>query len=179
MIIGLLGRSRVGKDTVAQCIVATLGVENTCIARLSQPLKDASQALYGFTYEQVEDNKKEEIDPRYGVTPRVCIQRLCDHIMHIHGVDFFSRQLFGRFDTSYFGKRHVIIPDIRYEHDIIEIQKRGGIVIKIERPCMLIPRHTWEDHIDKLTGDHYVLNDADVDSLTDKVSQILYKSGLS
>lgn len=179
MIIGLLGRSRVGKDTVAMCIVATLGTDNTCITRLSQPLKDATQSLYSFTKEQVEDGKKEEVDPRYGVTPRVCIQGLCDYMMTSHGVDFFSKQLFAKYDSAHFGNKHVIIPDIRYEHDIGEIQKRGGIVIKIERSCAQIPRHSWEDHIDGLKADHYIVNDTDVASLSNKVNQILCRNGLS
>lgn len=181
MIIGLLGRSRVGKDTAAALILATLGAENICIARLAQPLKDAVQSLYGFTHEQVEDQKKEEIDTRIGMTPRVCIQKLCEHIMQMHGNDFFSKQLFSRYDHTGFATRHVIIPDIRYEHDLHEIRKRGGIVIKIERPSAhpMVPRHPWEDHIDNLSGDFCVENDSDVITFQRRISQILRNNGLS
>lgn len=181
MIIGLLGRSRVGKDTAATLILTNLGVENACIARLAQPLKDAVQCLYGFSQEQVEDQKKEEIDSRLGVTPRVCIQKLCEHMMHMHGADFFSKQLFSRYDTTGFSKKHVIIPDIRYEHDLHEIRKRGGIIIKIERPVThpQVPQHSWEEHIDGLMGDFLVLNDTDVATFQGRVSQILRNNGLS
>jgi hypothetical protein len=178
MIIGLLGRSRVGKDTAASFIINTLGSEQACITRLSQPLKDAAKCLYGFTQEQVEDHKKEEIDQRLGVTPRVCIQKLCEHIMSLHGNDFFSKQLYSRYDTSGFGFKHIVIPDIRYEHDIHEIRIRGGIIIKIVRTSD-VPQHAWEDHVDSIHGDFLVANDSDITTLHTKISQILHNNGLS
>lgn len=179
MIIGLLGRSRVGKDTAASVIVSVLGNEECTITRLSQPLKDAVRILYGFTKEQVEDEQKEMVDPRLGVTPRVCIQQLCDHIMERHGVDFFSRQLFRRYDKREYGYTHIIIPDIRYEHDIHEIRRRGGIVIKIDRPIAGVPMHPWESHIDGLKGDCTIVNDSDISTFKDKVNQILCNNGLA
>lgn len=178
MIIGLLGRSRVGKDTAATVIIQALGQENAFIKRLSQPLKDAVKALYGFTNDQVEDAQKEIVDLRYGVTPRVCIQRLCDHIMHHNGTDFFSRQLYGYYDTHMAGRQHMIIPDVRYAHDIDEIHKRGGIVIKIERH-MSVPCHIWENHIDLLKGDYVVVNDSDIDHFREHINQTLCNSGLA
>lgn len=180
MLIGLLGRSRVGKDTAANAITVALGADAIRITRLSQPLKEAAKALYGFSHEQVEDAQKELIDPRYGVTPRVCIQKLCEHIMHLHGVDFFSKQLYRQYDLRHFGHHHVIIPDIRYEHDIREIRSRGGIIIKIERPLSAtIPRHEWESHIDELRGDYNVTNDAGISELEIKINQILCNIGLA
>ena len=67
-IIGLVGRSRVGKDTVAEYIIEQFNEYK--IERLSNPLKKAVCNLYNFTPEQVESNQKEEIDKRYGFTPR-------------------------------------------------------------------------------------------------------------
>ena len=179
MIIGLLGRSRVGKDTTASILVSILGSDNIAITRLSQPLKDAVQILYGFTHEQVEDAAKEIIDVRYNMTPRTCIQRLCDHMMKTHSVDFFSKQLFGRYDTGSFRQQHIIIPDVRYEHDIHEIRRRGGIVIKVERSGMDIPRHPWEDSIDALQGDVRIVNDKDIEWVREQVSQIVRNMKLS
>ena len=73
ILIGLLGRSRVGKDTVADALVAALATfgARAEIWRLSQPLKDAVRSLYGFCENQIEGSEKELADPRYGITPRV------------------------------------------------------------------------------------------------------------
>jgi hypothetical protein len=173
-IIGLLGRSRAGKDTAALVIIKHLGVDNTCISRLSQPLKDAARALYGFSASQVEDEEKEIVDGRYGVTPRVCIQKLCDHMMAVHGTNFFSNLLYHKFDNNVFTQKCLIIPDIRYPHDITEIHKRGGIVIKIDRPPHPdVPRHAWEDTIDDLCGDYVVVNDSTKEIFEKRINQTL------
>jgi hypothetical protein len=179
MIIGLLGRSRVGKDTAASYIINVLGDHATELVRLSKPLKDAVQSLYGFTHDQVEGDAKELIDPRYGVTPRVCIQQLCEHIMTNHGRDFFSKHVYSKWDaTSYDLRRHIVIPDVRYQHDIDEIRKRGGLVIKIMRTSSSIPLHPWEESIDQLFGHHTITNDADIASFHKSINQILCENEL-
>jgi hypothetical protein len=165
-IIGLLGRSRHGKDTIASVIHSIMPAT---IARLSQPLKDAVVALYGFSYEQIEGADKETVDSRYGITPRVAIQRLCDQIMAEHGRDFFSRRLFGRYDNGFFAHHgQVIIPDIRYEHDLHEVRSRGGIIIKVVRNDPQLPNHAWEAAIDDMVGDITIHNDGSLDELIRK-----------
>jgi hypothetical protein len=169
-IIGLLGRSRHGKDTIASVIHTIIP---STIVRLAQPLKDAVVSLYGFTYEQVEGDAKEMLDSRYEITPRYAIQSLCDHIMNLHGRDFFSRHLFGKYDFGHYSQHGtVIIPDIRYEHDLQEVRSRGGIIIKVIRNGSNIPNHSWETAIDDLKGDITIENNGSLDELIQKT----YKS---
>jgi ABC-type dipeptide/oligopeptide/nickel transport system ATPase component len=170
-IIGLLGRSRAGKDTAALFIMQILGQEHTHLARLSQPLKDAAQALYGFTHAQVESQSKEHIDPRYNMTPRMCIQKLCEHMMSLHGHDFFSQLLYKKYDSGGFHGKCLIIPDIRYEHDIAEIRKRGGVVFKVVREN--VPCHPWENNIDGLHGDVTLYNNETPEKLQQQVEAVL------
>ncbi len=173
-LIGILGRSRMGKDTVAQIVCDMIGHENTTIHRLSKTLKQAVCVLYGFTHEDVEGPNKEVVDPRYGVTPRCAIQGLCDFLMQRHGCDFFSKQVFHMYDTGAFADKHVILPDIRYEHDLAEIRRRGGVILKITRPFgELVPNHPWESHIDALQGDYLVCNHGTPEDLRQKVAAII------
>jgi hypothetical protein len=179
-IIGLLGRSRVGKDTAATFIINKLGKDSTHVARLSQPLKTAAMSLYNFSASQVEEAEKEVVDSRYASTPRECIQALCTHIMKMHGADFFSRQLFGRFDDGQFHGKCLIIPDIRFNHDINEVHKRGGLVIKVVRPFNPdVPNHGWESAIDQFRGDHEVQNNGDLNQFLEAINQILCNTGLA
>jgi len=67
---------------------------------------------------------------------------------------------------------HMIIPDIRYEHDILEIQKRGGIVIKVERENAPV-RHTFEQHIDFLKGNHRLHNTGSIEDLRTEVIKMM------
>jgi hypothetical protein len=168
-IIGLMGRSRVGKDTVANII--TESHPSYKIVRLSMPLKLAACQLYGYTLEQLESSAKEEIDPRWNKTPRETIQSLTDYMMKYMGNNFFTKKLYHSYDENQFGK-YIIIPDVRYEHDILEIQKRNGIIIKIERPNNVY-RHTFENHIDYLKGTYRIVNDGLLEDLKEKVNQTL------
>lgn len=68
-IIGVLGRSRVGKDTFANVVVAESdGLYE--VHRLSSPLKGACISLFGFTHAQVEGPEKERVDAGHGIRPR-------------------------------------------------------------------------------------------------------------
>lgn len=163
-----------GKDTAAEIVCDIIGREATTIYRLSKTLKAAVCVLYGFTPEDVEGPNKEVIDQRYGVTPRNAIQGLCDFLMTRHGCDFFSKQVFHMYDMGTFANKHVIIPDIRYEHDLAEIRRRGGVIIKMSRPfgdC--VPNHPWESHIDALQGDYLVCNHGTPEELRAKVAHVL------
>lgn len=168
-IIGILGRSRVGKDTVAD-MITTLFPEYH-IQRLSYPLKRAVCCLYDYTMDQVESNTKEVIDTRWNKTPRETIQSLTEYMMAYMGHDFFTKKLFHQYDSKSI-PAHMIIPDIRYEHDILEIQKRGGIVIKVERENAPV-RHTFEQHIDFLKGNHRLNNTGSLEDLRTEVIKMM------
>lgn len=162
-IIGLVGRSRVGKDTVASALVA----QGYTLHRLAQPIKDACASLYDWTPETMETDLKECMDKRWGVSPRRAMVHLT-HTMRMHmGPDFFTRRLF---DTIKVGE-HIVIPDVRYEHDIQEIHRRGGMTIRITREHT--PDHEFERHIDTLETTCTVTNNATTQELVKKVLNLL------
>jgi dephospho-CoA kinase len=157
-IIGIVGRSRVGKDTVAE-IICNVYPQYT-IKRLATPLKNAVNALYGFSKEQIETDLKEIIDERYNKTPRQCIVSLTDYMMDFMDVEFFTKRFYSDYNDEY-----IIIPDVRYEHDIHEIHRRGGIVIKVEKTLRSVS-HPFENRIDTLRDVDCVLwNDGTIEDL--------------
>jgi len=163
-VIGLLGRSRSGKDTVANIIMSNY--PEYTIVRLSAPLKQAATALYHLTPEQLETDQKEIPDPRWNKTPRQLIQSLTDHVMQNMGHDFFTKRLYDGLQPH----QPIIIPDVRFAHDITEIMKHKGIVIKITRPGNPI-QHPFENHIDHLTGTHHLINDSTIENLANQISK--------
>jgi hypothetical protein len=165
-IIGLLGRSRAGKDSVAAALCNIY--PDYQLVRLSYPLKEAACHLYDYTMDQVEGPAKEQIDPRWNKTPRQTIQSLTEYMMNYMGHDFFTRRLYTKYNS------HIIIPDIRYEHDILEIKKRQGVVIKVERPVNQV-HHLFENHIDQLQGDFTIINSGTLDDLYHEVTTLAKK----
>jgi len=166
-IIGILGRSRSGKDTIAN-IILDLYPEYS-IKRFAQPIKNALKEIYDFSPEQLEDDSKELIDIRHNITPRQAMQEMTHYYLEKHGPDFFSKKIFKLYDTQ--EAKQIIIPDVRYEHDIKEIRNRGGIIIKVIRPSNSF-QHLIEDHINSLQGDYNIMNDKDIPSLKNKITYL-------
>lgn len=163
-LIGILGRSRSGKDTVANIICKIY--PSYTIQRFAQPIKNALQEIYDFTPEQLEDDKKELIDIRYNITPRQAMQDMTYFYLDRHGAGFFSDKLFIKFDNNKMSS--IIIPDVRYEHDIHQIHKRGGIIIKVSRPSLML-QHKVENNITELKGDYHIINDGSIKDLEDQI----------
>jgi dephospho-CoA kinase len=164
-IIGIVGRSRVGKDTIAEMIIDNY--PQYTIKRLSAPLKGAVKELYNFTTEQLETDLKEAIDERWDKTPRTCIVSLTNYMMDYMGVEFFTKRFYSNYDGEY-----VIIPDVRYEHDIDEIHKRGGIVIKVEKKDRIVS-HPFENRIDGMKCDCIIKNDGTLEELQSNLTKQL------
>jgi hypothetical protein len=172
-LVGLLGRSRVGKDTVADFIKETYPEVPFTKMRLATPIKEAVCALYGFTPEQVEGPMKESIVPSIGTSPRLAMVHLTQTMMELNGPRFFSDRLFRGLDhIAAISLTHVIpiIPDIRYAHDVEEIRRRGGIVIKLERSGATT--HSWEQGIDDIQGDFTIINNGSREDLYEQVRRV-------
>jgi energy-coupling factor transporter ATP-binding protein EcfA2 len=183
-LIGILGRSRSGKDTVAN-IIMDLYPNYYKIYRFAQPIKNALTEIYNFTPEQLEDDQKEQIDCRYNITPRKAMQEMTMFYLDKHGPGFFSDKLFTIYDnnnnnnnqnntqnnTQNNNQYGTIIPDVRYEHDIYQIRKRGGIILKITRPSLTV-QHVIENNIIDLNGDYEIINDGDIQLLKTRLTQI-------
>jgi dephospho-CoA kinase len=166
-IIGLLGRSRRGKDTIAEYIIKKYPVYKNI--KLAKPIKDAARSLYDFTYEQVEGAEKEIIDRRWNITPRDALVFITTSFMNKMGTDFFTRRLFDNLAID----DKVIISDLRYQNDIEEIKKRNGIVIKVLRD--IEPNHNWESHIDNFTDNinYTINNNGSLKDLYNQIDQII------
>jgi hypothetical protein len=159
-IIGLVGRARSGKDTAA----SFMGPSYT-IRRLATPIKKACQEIYGWDMDRLESNDKELVDPVWDITPRRAMVHMTNSIREFMGLDFFTRRFFESWDGS-----PIVIPDVRYQSDVSEIHRRGGVTIKILRvgtPC-----HSFESEVDDLETSFTIRNDGTIDEFRNKVIKI-------
>ena len=67
LIIALSGKKRSGKDTVADYLVERFGFVKYGFA---DPIKEIGKIMFDFSEEQLNTDKKEEIDKRWGISPR-------------------------------------------------------------------------------------------------------------
>lgn len=151
-LVGLVGRARAGKDTVA-------GLLGLPVLKLAQPVKDAVRVLYGWTDNHVEGNLKDLTDPRFNLTPREAMVHLTDVMKKHHGPTFFSHRLLENWNGE-----SAIITDVRYQADLDMLRKYGAVFVRVERPgCSA---HAHELPIDSLKVDYVIRNTGTISDLT-------------
>lgn len=176
-LIGLLGRSRAGKDTIAE-IICTLSKPTPfqCVY-IAKPLKDAMANMYGFDQSQLYGPLKDVLDDRYGMSPREICHKWSTHLMKLHGGNFLVSRTFQDYDM-FKAKNGVqpfwIVSDVRFTHDCEAIKKRGGIIWKVTRPILPFTIQS-ESHIDHLPCDEHILNDSTKEQLYKKVEHLLHQ----
>jgi hypothetical protein len=138
MIIGLCGQAFSGKDTAA---LAFQEYEEIDYFTFAKPLKDAVQLLFNMTHEQLYDSiLKEELDDRWGKSPRQILQWLGTDILR-ENIDknFFTKHMEQRIAKS--KADCIVITDVRFENEAKVIKALGGKIVKITRPNVNTTKH--------------------------------------
>lgn len=197
MLIGLIGKKGVGKDTVADYLVETRGYQKLAYA---DPLKSACRELFSFSEEQLNGNLKEEIDPYWKVSPRQVFQfvgtelfrnemkRLIPDIENNFWISCMERRLLSLLKTepliqghkgNEVQKSNIVVSDLRFPNEVELIKKHGGMTIKIIRPESESPKlssinfHSSEILTESLKSDFILQNFSTKDSLFQEMNSIL------
>jgi dephospho-CoA kinase len=143
MIIGLIGKKRVGKDTVASIIKEySFHIMNDITNDISKceyktmaladPIKDIARIMFNFTEEQLYDCQKDEIDTRWNIKPREFFEQFGTDIMQFDIYKYLpslektvpQRKFWVHSLLSKINKHdNVIITDVRGQHEVDEIIK--------------------------------------------------------
>jgi len=189
MIIGLSGKKRVGKDTVADYLVSDHGFIKYSFA---DPIKEVSRILFNFTEEQLYGDDKDKIDPTWKIKPRDFFQKF--------GTDYMQYQFPKEFPESnsvvpekcfwvkcfhswYLKQRDknpdvkIVITDVRFIHEYNFLIKEDAMIIKIENNNIQnIDTHISENELnsfDPSKFDYCIKNDSSLDSLKNKINDII------
>ena len=183
-IIGLVARSRSGKDTVADHIITMCNDSDhsrhsrhshpVVKRRLAGPIKDALKILYGFDTHHLETDLKDIKIEEFNCSPRNAMVQLTKTIMDLSGDDFFTKRLYNSRGPS----EITIIPDIRYTHDIDHVYKNDGITIKIVRYTKEMIHYNNENNIDNISTDYTIVNNGTLEELYEQVDTILVSLSL-
>jgi len=132
-VVGLVGRMKSGKDTLAEFIKenATGSVK---IIHMADTLKEIG-LLFGFTKEQLNDQSlKEVVDPYWGVTPRYFLQLVgTEMFRNLFRQDVWTKLLERRIRANEDNVDLYIIADIRFPNEARMVQDLGGTVIRVFR----------------------------------------------
>tara|TARA_Y100000389_G_C17340208_1_gene452887 strand:- start:31 stop:606 length:576 start_codon:yes stop_codon:yes gene_type:complete len=176
MIILLCGYKRSGKDTFATYIEEKYGFKHH---KFANGLKHGLKYLFGFNHAQLEGDKKEEIDVRWGISPRDAmifvgtymfqheIQKLIPNIKR----NFWVKQLMDEIDIN----DNIVISDLRFIHEYEYMKTNICVpiyVVKIINPKLLIYQkdmdETETEHL-QLKFDKIIMNDENYFTNIDKL----------
>lgn len=170
-ILGISGKSRHGKDAIAERLVESHGFVRIALA---DALKAGAAAIFGLTQDQLYGSTKEVIDPRWGKSPRQILQLLgTEAIRNVFGDDTWIRALRVKIDDV--GPSHVhmpgsggcircgaqeiagrcrvvgvVIPDVRFPNEADAVLGWGGQVWRVVRPGVpAVNPHVSETALDE------------------------------
>lgn len=128
VLIGLIGFKNSGKDTVADYLVRQHGFHKLAFA---DPVKEVCKIMFQLETEQLHDPlRKEQLDERWGMTPRSMMQKVgTDMIRTMWGEDFWVRNMNAR--VRHHGSDNIVISDVRFRNEAEWIQLKGGLLLRI------------------------------------------------
>lgn len=129
MLIGIHGRARAGKDSIATVIKEAFPFEKYSFAA---PIKDACNLIFGWDQRHADGELKEVVDPFWGFSPRHAYQTL--------GTEWGRRLLrddlwIRRCEMLNQKGMNLVIPDVRFPNELEFIRKQGGVMIFVRRPA--------------------------------------------
>ncbi|RKZ10826.1 hypothetical protein DRQ25_01585 [Candidatus Fermentibacteria bacterium] len=166
MIIGIIGKARAGKDTLASYLGEEFNAQknNTYVMiAYALELKKRVQRDFDLSYEQLWGDLKEVPDLRYpkdglGISsnpadywsPREFLQDY-GQFFRDKDINYWVKALFNVIEDK--GYDNVIITDCRHANEVYPIIDRGGVVLRVSRPiegAAQQPNHISEISLDKV-----------------------------
>ena len=195
MLIVVLGKKGSGKDTFSDYIIEKHGFIKYSFA---DPLKKGLQHFFNLTDEQLYDPKiKEMVDPRWGVSPRQLFQVIGTDVFQYslkkflpninstdnndtrtHWVILFKQWYEKLLNENQNQNPNVIIADGRFIHEIEEIKKMGGKIIKVIRPVFDNNKdmHKSEMEMDEIPTeyiDNIIYNQGTLEDFYEQIDKIV------
>jgi hypothetical protein len=179
VIIAICGSKRSGKDTLAGIISNEFGFEHVKIA---QKLKAMCQILFNFSNDQIETDLKDEVDPKWNISPRRAMQFMGTEVMQYKIQDLLGKRVGREFwiDSlleSFEKENHkYVISDLRFIHEYTRIKEKRGFIIKvIDNDLVNEDDHISEQEYLEIKSDVIIDNTGrpDLESLRRQIAMVM------
>lgn len=179
-IIGLAGRARTGKSTVANYLRDHYGYE---IISLADPIRWGLAAMFGLSDKHFEDHKEEHID-WLNTTPRKLMQTLgTEWGRNLIGSRTWIKTAERRMEAS--DADGIVIPDIRFGNKYMLdgneaewLRDIGGTIVHVVRPDAPaingVAGHVSESGVTLCRGDQILWNTGAKHELFRKIDGLMY-----
>jgi hypothetical protein len=187
-LIGISGKMGSGKDTVAELIqyldfcnrwksrvdlstYRTLPRMASCWQnkKFAAKVKTIVHLLTGISAENLEcpDVKASRLGPEWGsITIREMLQKVgTDAIRENLHPDAWVNALF----TDFHPDSKWVISDVRFPNEAEAVERRGGLLLRVERPLKSNDRHKSEKALDDWKFDHVIYNDGTIQEMLPQI----------
>lgn len=182
ILIGIHGKPRAGKDTVAKRLVSKYKLLQY---GPSFPVKKATAAMFEIDEQLLWDDKtKDLMDEYWGISYREMAQKVGkESSRDVFGDDFWMRHVdlmwtriqnelpYNNYeDLSYGG---MLLADIRYANEVAWVKRNGGLVIFVtreNRDYVANESHPAEQGLDLSLADVVIPNNGTIEELHAKVN---------
>lgn len=170
IVIGLHGRARAGKDTVANFIISHRG---GYLYSFADPIRAMLVPLGIDMSDPYWQARKEDVIPALGVSPRRLMQTLgTEWGRQIISPDLWlimAKQRLLNFGPG------MVIADVRFENEASWVRSQGGRVIHVERPKnVAVEAHASEAGIEFKgeEGDIKIVNGGTLEDLQNTIREV-------
>lgn len=144
MMIGLVGKAKSGKSSVARILEDEFGYE---IYPMAGPIRKAIQAAFPFVTGYHLGGGKEETIPELGHTGRHMLQQMG----HNWGRERIGDRTWIKANEAHIKMnkvdfKNVVVDDVRYDNECEWIKSHGGYIIGVDRPGLEDGEASWRDH---------------------------------
>ena len=174
-IIGIHGKPRAGKDTIANHLVSKYGFLRY---GAGDPVKRATAAMFDIDVQNLYDDKlKDSMNDFWNMPYRVMAQKVGkESSRDVFGEDFWLRHVEKRLKSLPDDVPGLVMADIRYPNEAVWVRQRGGLVLFVERanrPLAANEQHAAEQGLDPSLADVIIPNNGTVEELWAKVDLIV------
>lgn len=170
MLIGLTGAAGVGKDTAAMHLARQ---HNFIQVALATPLRNMLIAGFGLSESDFMPGTKNAMIDWIGRSPRQLLQTLGTEWgrSHVHS-EIWNRVAARELDRL--RDMHVVVSDVRFENEADMIRRRGGVIVRIQRPDVApVNPHMSERGIEPRVDEFEVWNTGRPEDMFDELDAII------
>ena len=168
MIVGFVGRSGAGKNEAAWGLTS-MDTDRWHELSFAEPLKRAVMIMFGLSSEQVFDELREVVDPRWGLTPRFILRRVGTEVAREVHPNVWVQNLEERMREHLAKGQHIAVTDVRFLNEAAMLREWGAFLIRIIRPGVSDNPHSSEQEQDQIECDMGIANAGTLEELYQSV----------
>jgi len=170
-LIAFTGPMGCGKTVAAEYLVEN-GPGEGVVQSFADPLKKCVGDLFSFSHRQLYTLEgKNTIDDRYGVSPRLVLQRFGTEFVRTT-VPTLWEILMEQKVRSTEAHYKIYVDDCRFEAESALIRRLGGTVVHITGRCLVASDHKSEAGVEVLDGDIVIDNSGTEEEFLNKILAI-------